>query len=1216
MAYAEMRNPSAEREANWEDEFFVTQNFTDGQKECVKTLDKAVVIAAGAGSGKTHTLTKRIIWALKSGYVSDISEICAITFTKKAAAELKSRIKAGLREWGMAEQALKADEAWVSTIHGMCARILRAHALELGIDPAFSVVGDVEVKTYLANAIDQVLVRAQSTDHSPQLDALFKEYPVRSYGFGGTSVAGMLEELVGKASANERGVDAFVMPGITLAPAVALAQALEAVEVLLEAAERIKQSPSCVAWKESVAVFTDAAHEALDRGLSDHSEALRILSLMKFDGRIGTNDFKALRSETKQRLSMCVMEVSLGAARAHLETLVGLAREVLDVYRDLKLADGVLDNDDLLVLTAHAFENHKAIAERYTDKFKLVMIDEFQDTGQMEVDMVKRFAGKGACRLCTVGDAQQSIYRFRSADVSVYRRHLEAVRTGGDGAVIELSENFRSHRDVLSFVDRIFGKPEMFGKEFMSLAAGRAEEKVKHPFNSEVPRIKVLHTSYPYQKGISSADTVEASARRVAREFARLKEEGHSAGEMAVLLGRMKNSGVFARALRDEGLPCVISGGSVFSSTPEASAIRCLVRALSNAKETQALFNVLTSPMFGLTSGDVLKAGRLGGFVRHAVMAADDDPERQGWSLPLQCALDVMGRAWKAVAEEPVSRVVSRVALESGWIARMQGWGPEGLASAGNVYKAIRMIEGVEASGAYGPVSVMRGFEAELDNAKEAPGALSVTDSDSVRIMTVHASKGLEFPIVAVAEFKEERSSTDCLLATSVDGNVYLSLNLSRSLSDLGLAVSGGGLDAMADYILGEQGGEDEMGRCVTEDAGALHRLLAIRGHVNVGDAEEANRLLYVALTRAEEALVVSMTGMRTKDNPVGTPKSAFRGIMNGLDPAGDAFSGTRTMVDYGGTLPAVVETVALDPGCEELEAFSGGIDADGERLFSVPAFGVRETAPVREPYHPAHAGVFSYSSISDSSHEGDALVDLADAYAGEVDQAAAGDGFGEGKALSSFSDSRGVSFDDDDYLDFDVSAAFDKDRATDLGTAFHRLAQYAVLQRGDDGALALPPADRIEALARVCRLDGGQRSRLKAALARWFGCKVAHEMAELPELSAEVPFFISVADLFLEGEIDLLGFDEAREHAYVVDYKTGGSPDESSEDLRCKHVLQAACYAYAIMLQGISQVDATFVRVERPRAGAESEPQCVRYRFEAKDLPQLERAISEIAAR
>ena len=127
-----------------------------GQLKCINTLDKPIVVAAGAGSGKTFTLTKRIVNALETHYVDDIGQVCAITFTNNAAAELKSRVKSALRACGMVEQSLKADDAWISTIHGMCARILRAHAVELDIDPAFKMAEGAEVDRFLDEAIDEL----------------------------------------------------------------------------------------------------------------------------------------------------------------------------------------------------------------------------------------------------------------------------------------------------------------------------------------------------------------------------------------------------------------------------------------------------------------------------------------------------------------------------------------------------------------------------------------------------------------------------------------------------------------------------------------------------------------------------------------------------------------------------------------------------------------------------------------------------------------------------------------------------------------------------------------------------------------------------------------------------------------------------------------------------------------------------------------------------
>ena len=133
---------------------------TPGQRESVRRVEGPLLVSAGAGSGKTFTLTQRIAYALlpESGPAAGgIDEVLAITFTEKAAAEIKARVKRTLRAEGMCEEALKVDAAWISTIHGMCARILRTHALELGLDPAFGIVGDAERADLVAASIDEAL---------------------------------------------------------------------------------------------------------------------------------------------------------------------------------------------------------------------------------------------------------------------------------------------------------------------------------------------------------------------------------------------------------------------------------------------------------------------------------------------------------------------------------------------------------------------------------------------------------------------------------------------------------------------------------------------------------------------------------------------------------------------------------------------------------------------------------------------------------------------------------------------------------------------------------------------------------------------------------------------------------------------------------------------------------------------------------------------------
>ena len=139
------------------------------QLQIVKTLDRPLFVSAGAGSGKTFTLTRRIVYALspESGpFVEHLDQVLAITFTKDAAAEIRDRVRRALIDEGMDEEALTVDDAWISTIHGMCSRILRAHALELGIDPEFTVLTDTD--ELMDQAVEHVLARATAPDAAPE----------------------------------------------------------------------------------------------------------------------------------------------------------------------------------------------------------------------------------------------------------------------------------------------------------------------------------------------------------------------------------------------------------------------------------------------------------------------------------------------------------------------------------------------------------------------------------------------------------------------------------------------------------------------------------------------------------------------------------------------------------------------------------------------------------------------------------------------------------------------------------------------------------------------------------------------------------------------------------------------------------------------------------------------------------------------------------------
>ena len=1207
---------------------------TIGQEKCVNTLDEPLAVSAGAGSGKTFTLTRRIVHALESGYLSDIDQVLAITFTSKAAGEIKSRVKGALRAGGMTEQALKTDEAWISTIHGMCSRILRAHALELGIDPAFKVADEAMVKTLLDASLEEVLgdrddLVTVAEGISPQrLDALFASFDVHPAGPRTASVEGMVRQLVEAASAHPDGMASVVMPPEAPGAIKLLVQLADVAETAYALADAVKPGSTRDKFLAATQDALEGARELIGRGGSDEPTYRRVLSVMNgfpVPGRnFGKNTpYGEQAAELAEQYCAIAAQARCGLVQEQLATLIDVAKSVADAFARRKREAGLLDNNDLLSFASRAFRDHPAIQAAYADRFKLVMVDEFQDTDQLQVDMIKRMAGEGFSRMCTVGDAQQSIYRFRGADVSVYRRHLEDVRMRNPEGIIELPDNFRSHGDVLALCDRIFEQPQVFGSEFMSLAPARTESEVEHPFLPDGPRVQVQVTVAP-SRGVASSDAAAIAARRVAKAFSEFAAAGHRPGDMVVLLGGMGRANVYAEALRAEGLPCVVAGGSIFNRAPEVALMVRLAQAIANPKWTSALFEVLSSELFALSADDLLELStgmdeERGIPRRRAFDQGFRHIERKvasgcAVSPALVACASLMRRASERVGNVALADIMQGIVADSGWLARLEAAGPEGLARAGNVYKAIRMARDIEAAGGVGPAGVAEELALRVELAKEAPGALSAEGGDFVRIMTVHASKGLEFPIVAVAELRDDAARSQALECCSIEGRTYVSLDGGHVLERLkekssSLVAKSGSYQPFCEFD------DEELAAMVLRSQLPADRRAAIKLHEERGEAAEARRLLYVALTRAKEAIVVSMRGKSSKVDATGLSKSCWGDVQSALVGECCTFEPGVSMFDFGGQRPARVECVHLTPEYveEQLGAVSdaapGAADGvasqvDGEQGADQPAAGGSPIGgkpgtialPVVGPYEPergkpyagARAGVFSYSSIAEGGEE--------------------------------FAD-----FSVEDAADGAVGAAWsarDADAATSLGVAFHRLAQLAALAWRPGCALERPDAARQQAFECTCGLSAEQRDRLDAALGRWFASDIAARAGACESVSAEAPFLVRVGGpcdaAYLEGEIDLLGCvapagtrEQPAGSALVVDYKTGGSPTEGAEQLHEKHLLQATCYAYAVLFEGYAQVECVFVRVEQDRADAPGQPQTVSYRFDAADADEMGRALA-----
>lgn len=1146
------------------------------QKECITTLAGPLDISAGAGSGKTYTLTQRIVYALKSpeSEVQDIDQVLAITFTNKAAEELKARVRKLLRLNDMNDQALKVDSAWISTIHGMCSRILKANALELGIDPEFSVLSEKDAQKLLTEAIDEVIGDGSTNTLSHDLRELFENYPIRSQMGYQPSITSMLESLLGAAARSPGGFD-DIYCGPPSSPASELAYELLASyqEILPQYAEQ-NQTKTIMSSQEQVEASIEALQSFLDSGSNDIKEFCELLNTFKLLGASVSKAFKEEVIAQRTIHSSVARKALVGYGAIILDQLMQIASRVEQVFLDNKRRAGYLDNDDLIKLTLRAFEN-QTVRDRYKDAFKLVMVDEFQDTDRLQLEIIKHLAGPGLRYLCTVGDAQQSIYRFRGADVNAYRafrdslENPEIIEAGGRPRRLALTKNFRSHRDILEFVKLTCAQEQVFGENFLDLQAEYSGEK----YRSTLPRVKVGAICKPpkYPGPLSEIDVL---AEQVADYFEEMQQAGHALSDMVLLLRRMGNAEVFAKAIREKGYSCVIAGGSIFAEASEVGVVKNLARAIVNPKDWDAMVRLLSSEMLCLSADDLLV---LSSGIDHETGELKQQELYEGirmlsynapgtWLTPsLKQAVDLIVRAQDQLRFTPLSKVVQDTLVASGWLARLESEGSEGLAIVGNILKAVRCIESIEQETHCGPATAINEFCAMLSSMKESPGSLAIEDQDAIRIMTIHSSKGLEFPIVALADFGGAVESNAGLLIDQVGSSTF------ATFTPWGGDFAASEPLVKASFDQPYSGDIAERENDLRETVNLEMYRESVKLSVNRESAAEHQRLFYVAATRAKEALFVAMT-IKEK---VTSPLSAYYGVQEDIRSALfelDEIPQENKRVDLGSTVEGLefqyIPLLAENP--------DGKVELSVEVKIHRGLLGAVLAPEVDRYFMPKYLtlaqksrGIVSYSSLAAASQN-----------AGHENE-------------------KEVLVEDELFHDAEKPLV-DADKATDFGSAFHRLAQLAALRSGDEART------HLEAIAQTYGVV--DRARLAKAFENWLASSTFEQAMGHDHHRPEVPFCITVGDVYLEGEIDLLCHNQQSDQAFVVDYKTGGHSDETSDSLQEKHRLQAQCYAYALLRSGFNQVDLVFARVEQEQ---NNDIQTVSYTFNQADKKALHATIA-----
>src|SRR4051794_289888 len=934
----------------------------EARRAIAEDLDDTLIVEAAAGTGKTTELVKRILRVLATGRAKMV-EIVAVTFTEKAAGELKLRLREELERArtqavdpavrAALDEALETlEEAHVNTIHGFCAELLRERPVEAQVDPLFVVLTEPQADRIYARAFRAWLEEALTTPPEGLRRALRRS---SAPSFGGGDGGGPIDRLRGAGRMLAEARD-FPHPwerppfdrGHRIDPLVAdlhrlaalTASPLSARDNLHIDTDAVRRLSRQIELEQSFGQRDLDGWEARlvdltrDRGFSRtrkgsgykfSKEASRTEVLSARDALF--NDLLQFRKDADADLAACLQQELAGATER---------------YQALKRAAGALDFTDLLARARNLIKSNADVRAHLQRKFTRLFVDEFQDTDPIQAEILLLLADNVRGKLFIVGDPKQAIYRFRGTDVATYWAVCRDLEASG-GRILQLTKSYRSVRPIQRFVNAAFA-PEMTGDETTRQARYMPLEEERVADDSQ-PAIVALPVPRPYGRGgfgmlKASAKAIDASlpdavgayiAWLTAKSGWTIQEKQADGSEkpvplqarhIAVLFRRFVSFGedmtrAYVDAIEARGIPHLLVGGKAFHGREEVETIRAALAAIEWPDDELSVFATLKGSLFAIDDEHLLE-------YRHQFAPAPFHPFRvpkelggnSGGELalsgdavahlmPIADALRLLQQLHRARNYRPVADTIGRLLAATrahvGFILR-----PAGEQALANVLHVAELARQYEASGGIS----FRGFIDELrtaaaSEAAEAP--ILEEGSDGVRLMTVHKAKGLEFPVVILAD---------------------LTCNMSRG-------------DASRFVDAAER-------LCAIKIAGwAPHELHVHEAEEVARDEAEGVRLAYVAATRARDLLVVPALGddpweggwFSPLNRALYPPVASRRGGVRG--PKCPPFKSKDSVLRRPNDEPATAGTVS--PGLHAFDEYSVvWWDPGALALDEQPTFGVR----------------------------------------------------------------------------------------------------------------------------------------------------------------------------------------------------------------------------------------------------------------------------------
>ncbi len=1037
-----------------------------------------VFVSAGAGTGKTTVLVERFVEAVCERGI-DVESMLVITYTERAAGELKGRIRARLHELERHDLARALDGAWISTIHGFCLRLLKSHPFAAGLDPRFRILDESQGRVIRGEAFEAGLNEFCAGEDPDRLQLL------ATYGAGG--LRRMLTTVYETLRSAGRELD------LELGERADLKAQLD---YLAQVARALAADPDA----------TDAARTAAAQAVTLAESETLPERLLDLGGLRARGERAASYEEARKAVEQAALdELALQDRELLQQLLHGFAAQ----YAAAKDRESALDFEDLQLHARDLLRDDDALRERERLRFRSIMVDEFQDTNRLQCDLVDLLTGPDTERFF-VGDEFQSIYGFRHADVQVFRE-----RRAGAETLLPLTRNYRSRPEVLAVVNHLFGAE--FGEEFQPLAAsGEFPDPV---FGTPV---ELLVTDKAAYAG-TGVHWRRAEAKNVARRVKELVDTGAAtAGEIVLLFAAGTDAEWYEEELRSAGLATYRATGRGYFGQQQVVDLLSYLRLLQNRYDDEALVSVLASPFVGVSNDALLLIRRAArgpiftGLER--TLPADLDPDDTRLLRAFKQRYDRLAEVAPRLSLE---RLCERIVADHDYdLAVLAQW--DGRRRYANLRKLARLARSYEEL--RGPD--VEGFvrfveEQEAVGAAERDAVAEEEGADAVRLLTIHAAKGLEFKVVVVADAGRDRNapSADEILCLA-DGR-------------FGFRV--------ADPATGRRHGV--LGYDSVKEARAQE------------DEAERLRLYYVAMTRAIDRLIVSGSIDPERKADERTPIGWVLGRLDcaeELTAAGETpleleREGARVLVRIDRTLPPAEEHLpelvpaVVDEATGQLALFTAGEEPKLPPL--APALAPIQALP-EPPLHDVRR--LSYSAL--------ALFERC-SYRYYAERVA---GMREARAHGTVAGQTGLA-------------------ATEVGDAVHRLLELV-----DLSAPAAPDSGQVRAWYPGATEE--ELARIDAFVESYCGSDLARRIGSLADARPERPFVFEHDGVLLHGRLDVLHVQGARALVldYKTNSLAEGAPEEIVE---ADYRLQRLVYALACFRAGMDEVEVVYHFLERPDA-------------------------------